>query len=77
MATIYVDLAQAMIGKLKKQKRPRIYCVGRYMNIVFEKECWAYFNNKHEYDCALKSGNVRDFKVMWWSKKYIKDFLME
>ncbi len=75
MATIDVEIARSMIEKLRKQKRPKVYCVVRYYNVMFEKEYWAYFNNKFEYDSALGSGNARDINVMWWSDRYIKDFL--
>ena len=75
MATICVDVAQELMEKLRVQKRSRVYCVVRYHNAVFNKQCWAYFNNKQEYDFAINSGNVQDLNVMWWSDRYTKDFL--
>ena len=49
--------------------------MARYWNVVFNKECWAYFSDKAEYGAALESSNVKDLKVMWWSDRFGKDFI--
>jgi hypothetical protein len=77
MATINAEIARSMIERLRKQKKPRTYCVVRYFNVMFLKWCWAYFSNRAEYESALNCSNVRNINVMWFSKKYLEDFLEE
>ena len=72
MATISKNLADELIVELKKQKRPRVYCVVRYCNPIFRKHGYAMLENEDQYRALLASMGTAPVKVLWTSPRFKK-----
>lgn len=73
MATIDKETALSLIEKVKKQKRPRIYCITCYRNVMFNIESYAVCYSNEEYARHFKSPAVGSVKILWSSEKFKKD----
>ena len=72
MATISKDLAKELIAELKKQKRPRVYCIAKYWNAVFKKHGYAMLENEDHYRALLASMGSDPVTLLWTSPRFKK-----
>lgn len=70
MATISKELAEKEVKRLKTQKQPKVYCILRYWNNLFNKENYASCNNEVEYQAVVGSG-VSEVKILWASDRFL------
>ncbi len=77
LARIYEDVILKLIDKLKKQKRPRVYCVAKYYSPIDDKTCYSICNNRKDYQALRSKGAVADIEVLWRSHKFEIDNLKE
>ncbi|MDO8557968.1 MAG: hypothetical protein Q7S09_02110 [bacterium] len=76
MPTISKDLAEREIVRLKKQKRPKVYCIVRYQNrlkgdgekIMYSDYAICY--KREHYDSLMRSGFIGGIDVLWASEKF-------
>ena len=74
MATIGKALAEELIARCKKRKRPKEYCIVRYRNRVFGKDDHAYFTDRAQYEALLDGMAPGDVTVLWGSARFFADF---
>lgn len=72
MPTIGEKLARRIIHEVRKQKRPRVYCVIEYFNPVFDKTSHAYCDNEAEYEGLVRGLPASSVKLLWSSKRFRK-----
>ena len=73
MATVNREIAEQIIERAKAQKRPKVYCVIEYENVVFNRTNYAYFEDKDEYLSAIQGQGAGTVKVLWSSPRFEKD----
>ncbi|MCH7759013.1 hypothetical protein IID20_01515, partial [Patescibacteria group bacterium] len=76
MPTISKDLAEREIERIKKQKRPKVYCIVRYQNRLkgdSEKMTYSDYSicyNRVHYNALLQSDFVGGIDILWSSKRF-------
>lgn len=73
MPTISKQIAEQLIERCKKQKRPKIYCVVRYCNTFFNKEDYSVCYRPYHYDGLFQSPAISGIEVLWKSERFQKD----
>lgn len=68
MATVSREIAEKQIAHCKKQKRPRIYCIARYLNLEFGIVCYSLCYTARDYAALLNSSAVGNIEVLWRSQ---------
>ncbi len=77
MPTVSREIAERLIEKCKTQKKPKIYCIVRYQNRIFDKDDWAVCYRPYHYDGLLQSPAVGGIDVLWGSERFRKDRINE
>ncbi len=77
MATVDKDIAEKLIEKCKKQKRPRVYCIASYENLTFKKKCYSICYLRKNYNNLRWSSNTANIRILWESMKCNLDWLVE
>lgn len=79
MPTINKKLAEELIEKCKKQKKPKIYCVVRYQNRTkgdSEKGTYSDYAvcyKLEHYQAIMRSDFIGGVDVLWASKRFKAD----
>lgn len=68
MATVAKEIAEQQIAHCRKQKRPRMYCIARYWNSVFQQENYALCYTEGDYASLLNSSAVENIEILWRSQ---------
>ncbi|VVB83414.1 Uncharacterised protein [uncultured archaeon] len=83
MPTIDKALAEAEIERVKKQKKPKVYCIVRYQNRLngdSEKGIYSDYSicyNLRDYEALVKSDFVGGIDILWSSEKFKQDKKIE
>lgn len=73
MATVSKEIAEQLIERCKKQKRPRYYCIVRYRNRMFQRDNYAYLEDAVQWQTLLDSAAVGVVITLWASDKFRRD----
>lgn len=65
MATIDKKLAEELLEKVKKQKRPIYLCIVKYWNTMCGKESYAYCKGEAQFVAVVNSPVVSDVQILW------------
>lgn len=76
MPTISKDLAEKEAARLKKQKRPKVFCIVRYQNrLRGDSEKMTYSDyaicyKREHYDALMQSNFVGGIDILWASERF-------
>ena len=79
MPTISKTLAEREIKRLKKQKKPKAYCIVRYQNRLKGDSKKASYSDyaicykPSHYQALMESNFVGGIDILWASERFVKD----
>jgi hypothetical protein len=73
VGTVSRQEAKQLIKRLRKKKRPKVYCVVRCRNTSLGADCYSICYSSRDYSGLLGSLFAGNIKVMWESKQFKED----
>lgn len=70
IATISEEAARELIGRIKTQKRPIIYCILKYRGATSQGWEWASCDNEFECQEILRRPGTNEVEIPWKSRKF-------